>query len=108
MSGFDLVVSEHTPPVKYLLIVLPATALYILFTCLGFETDIHHNKFIMMAPLTSIIAVFGKLIFDLESRELLNINPLDVSSIGFWIAITISAILALLSTRNRYRRTKFS
>ena len=99
MSGFDMMVSSHPPEIKYILVALPVTALYLIVTVLGFDEGIRYNKLILSAPLIAIAVLFSVLCLNTESRASVSIDPLDTSSLGLWIAIVASVILAGLRKR---------
>ena len=103
MSGFDFVVSAQTPDIKYFLLVIPVCALCLIETALSDSPRVVANRFFLQAPLLILVSLFAFVYFNTESRiSLGTFNPLKIFSIGLWIALTVSLILAFMKKRITY------
>ncbi len=94
MSGFDFVVSSYPPDIKYILLLVPGCALFLLVGALIDEVTIIYSKFFLWTPLIALISLFVVLYSNPENRTALgSYNPLNVFFPGFWAALAISLIL---------------
>lgn len=95
MSGFDMVVSDLTPRSKYILLIIPAAALFLLVSALSFDSDIKYNRILLLAPLLTLIVFFLLLFSNAANRTALgSIDPLKIVSLGFWMMLVPSLLLA--------------
>jgi hypothetical protein len=92
MSGFDFVVSDLTPKLKYLLVVVPLIGLYLLVSSM-LDSQIKHSKYILSIPLSAIVLTYLDLEINSSSRVLLGTNPFDISFLGTGLAIIASYLL---------------
>src|SRR5204863_591161 len=68
MSGFDFVVSEYTPSMKYIILVIPGCALCLLVGALVDEESIMRSKFLLMTPLVALVLSLILLFSNAENR----------------------------------------
>jgi hypothetical protein len=106
MSGFDMVLSDLTPQPKYILLAVPITALFLLVSALSFDSDIKYNRFFLLTPLLSLIALFLLLFSNAEYRAALGPDPFRIVSLGFWMIAGISLILAVSKKKRVVRLHK--
>ncbi len=97
MSGFDFVVSSHTPEIKYLLLAIPAIALFLLVSSVSFESELIYSRFILHTPLLTLISMFMLLATNKESRISMGaIDPLNISFLGLWIIVAASVLVLFI------------
>jgi len=105
MSGFNFVLSEHTPPYKYFLLAIPLTTLFHLLSVLSQENNFYSRKLLSWIPLATLIIVFV-LVLAKESTDdsfFNNGNIFSITGAGFWLALAFSLLLAYINLKMRNR-----
>jgi hypothetical protein len=98
MSGFDFVVSDLTPKVKYILVIVPLIGLYLVVSSM-LDSQIKHSKYILSIPLSAIVLMYLALEINSSNRVLLGTNPFGISFLGTWIAVIVSYLLIKTGSR---------
>ncbi len=95
MSGFDFVMSSYPPDIKYILLLIPGCALFLLVSALIDGATIINSKLFLWTPLIALISLFILLFSNAENRIALgSADPFKIFSLGFWMALAVTLILA--------------
>ena len=105
MSGFNFVLSEHTPPYKYFLLAIPLTTIFHLLVVLSQENNFYTRKLLSWIPLATLIVVFALILAKERSDDSFfgNGNILSSTGAGFWVALVFSLLLAYINFKMRNR-----
>ena len=89
MSGMNFVLSSHTPDTKYILLVIPVSALFVLLKAIKGEK---------LRYLPFCISIFLFIICNSEPSDK---NILQIMDYGFWITLIISLLLIFIKPEVR-------
>jgi hypothetical protein len=105
MNGFNFILSDHIPSYKYILLVIPLTALFYLFGVLSEENYFFSRQLLSWLPLSAILITF-LLVFINENRDSRFFdggNILSNTGSGFWLALGSSWLLTLTRSKAKAR-----
>ena len=105
MSGFNFVLSEHTPPYKYFLLAIPLTTLFHLLSVLSQENNFYSRKLLSWIPLATLIIVFVLVLAKERTDDSFfnNGNIFSITGAGLWLALAFSLLLAYINLKMRNR-----
>ena len=107
MSGFDFVVSEYTPAIKYILLAIPFCALCLLVGALVDQENIMRSKPLLRTPLIALVLLLVLLFSNAENRLAIgSVDPFTIFNLGFWMLLVVSLLLPGLRKRTTIYRVK--
>src|SRR5690349_4717463 len=108
LSGFNFILSEHTPPYKYLLLFIPVLSTIHLFGGVAEEHFLSGRRQLLVSiPLLSLSAVFILILLsgNADKNFFDQGNVFTNTGVGFWLALMASGILVLPGFKAQLQRT---
>jgi hypothetical protein len=101
MNGFNFILSDHIPPYKYLLLLIPLVALFHIFGVLSEENYFFIRQLLSWLPLSVLLAVFAMVFINenRDSRFFYEGNIFSNTGYGFWLALGLSSLLTSLKRK---------
>jgi hypothetical protein len=97
MSGFNFVLSTHTPDTKYFLLVGPFSALFLLLGSIYKKNYAYKQNLARSLPFLGAIMLF--VICYRENPDGFSFRNMDI---GFWIAFIASFLLVSIKPQTRF------
>ncbi len=95
MSGLNYILSDHIPPYKYFLILIPFSTLFLFYGTLNDENYFFNRKFLSWLPLLTLLFIFIMRYITGNSKNSFydNSNVFSGIDLGFWLALSFSVLL---------------
>jgi hypothetical protein len=103
MSGLNYVLSTHISSYKYLLLLVPFSALFLFWNALSNEIDFFNSKILSWLPLVSLLFI-SIMRYKNWSSEITfsgNENAFSTIDIGFWMILFFSVLLILVHRKSK-------
>ncbi len=95
MSGLNYILSDHIPPYKYFLILIPFSTSFLFYGALHDENYFFNRKFLSWLPLLTLLFIFIMRYITGNSKSSFSDNSNFFSGIdlGFWLTLSFSLLL---------------
>ena len=98
MSGLNNILSDHIPPYKYFLILIPFSALFLFLGELYDENYFFSRKLLLWAPLVSLLFI---LLMRSITGNSENRNVFSNIDFGFWLTLSFSVLLVFVKGKKK-------
>jgi hypothetical protein len=99
MSGLNYILSTYIPPYKYLLLLVPLSALFLFFGALDNERYFFDRKLLVRLPVLSIFIVSIIRYFTRDPEDIFSDNGKVL--LGFWLTLFFSLLLVIVKNKKR-------
>jgi len=103
MSGLNYILSEHIPSYKYVLLLIPFSALFLFWGATDDSKYLFSKDILSVLPLTSLVLISIAKFTDSSYNESFydKENPFFTIASGFWLLLFFSLLLILVKDKKK-------
>jgi len=103
MSGLNYILSEHIPSYKYVLLLIPFSALFLFWGATDDSKYLFNKDILSVLPLASLVLISIARFTDNGSNENFydNENSFSTIVLGFWLLLFFSLLLILVKDEKK-------